>query len=87
MEEDEDSTGEPFYFFTFSMSAIDRLELLDPREAVQIEVTPSPIEKAKTTLKIAFEVGDLRAAHAFAMIPKLAPSALAAAETPAAAGH
>jgi hypothetical protein len=87
MEEDEDSTGEPFYIFTFSKSAIDRLELLDPREAVQIEVTPSPIEKAKTTLKIAFEVGDLRAAHAFAMIPKLAPSALAAAETPAAAGH
>ena len=75
MEEDEDSTGEPFYIFTFSRTAIDRLELLDPREAVQIELTPSPLEKARAPVKVAFEVGDLRAARAFALIPKPASTA------------
>jgi hypothetical protein len=86
LEEDEDAAGDPFYVFYFGNTAIERLELLDPREAVQIELTPSPIDKDKTPVKIAFEVGDLRAAHAFAMIPKGAASALAAAE-PASAGH
>ncbi len=69
-EEDEDASGNPFYVFYFGKTAIERLELLDPREAVQVELTPSPIDKGKAPVKVAFEVGDLRAALAFAMIPK-----------------
>jgi hypothetical protein len=86
-EEDEDASGNPFYVYYFGGSAIERLELLDPREAVQVELTPSPIDKGKTPVRIAFEVGDLRAAHAFAMIPKVSASALAAAEPAPTSGH
>ena len=86
LEEDEDAAGDPFYVFYFGTSAIERLELLDPREVVQVELTPSPIDKGKMPLKVVFEVGDLRAAHAFAMIPKVAVSSLAAAD-PTSGGH
>jgi hypothetical protein len=86
-EDDEDASGNPFYVFYFGKAAIERLELLDPREAVQIELTPSPIDKGKTPLKVAFELGDLRAAHAFAMIPKVVASSLAAAEPAPSGGH
>ncbi|HEX5006548.1 MAG TPA: hypothetical protein VFV70_05515 [Hyphomonadaceae bacterium] len=86
-DEDEDASGNPFYVFYFSKTAIERLELLDPREAVQVDLTPSPIDKDKAPVKVAFEVGDLRAAHAFAMIPKVSASALAAAEPPPSGGH
>jgi hypothetical protein len=86
-EDDEDSAGDPFYVFYFAGTAIERLELLDPREAVQVELTPSPIDKGKTPVKIAFEVGDLRAAHAFALIPKVSAPALAAAEPASSGSH
>lgn len=86
-EEDEDAAGNPFYVFHFGKAAIERLELLDPREAVQIELTPSPIDKGKTPIKVAFEVGDLRAARAFAMIPKVSASTLAAAGPAASGDH
>jgi hypothetical protein len=86
-EEDEDASGNPFYVFYFGKTAIERLELLDPREAVQVELTPSPIDRGKTPVKVAFEVGDLRAALAFAMIPKVSASALAAAEPDPSGGH
>ena len=85
MEEDDNSVGDWFYIYSFSASAIERLELLDPREAVQIELTPSPLEKNAATVVITFEVGDLRAARAFALIPKPAGAGLAAA--PPATGH
>jgi hypothetical protein len=86
-EEDEDVVGDPFYVFYFSETAIERLELLDPREAVQVELMPSQIDKGKTPIKITFEVGDLRAARAFALIPKVSAPALAAVEPLSAGGH
>ena len=44
--------------------------MLDPREAVQINIIPAPRAKDQTVRRVSFEVGDIRAAHAFAMIPK-----------------
>jgi hypothetical protein len=87
LEEDEDAAGDPFYVFYFGKRAIERLELLDPREAVQVELAPSPIDRGKSPVKVAFEVGDLRAAHAFAMIPKVSASSIAAAEAAASGRH
>ncbi|MDP3735880.1 MAG: hypothetical protein Q8R02_00730 [Hyphomonadaceae bacterium] len=87
MEQDTDSTGRPYYVFFFSPAAIERLEKMDPRESVSLELTPSPMSKAKEPTKIPIEVGDFRAAHVFALIPKPAVSALAAAEPAAAGGH
>ncbi len=86
-EDDEDAAGVPYYVFYFGKAAIERLEALDPREAFQVELTPSPLDKGKNPIKVVFEVGDLRAARAFAMIPKVAASALAAAEPAASRGH
>jgi hypothetical protein len=84
-EESEDSVGDPIYVFYFSPEALARVELLDPREMVHFEFTPSPMakDKEKTPVGIAFEMGDLRAARAFALIPKPAGSALAVAAPPA----
>ncbi len=86
MEEWEDNVGDWFNVYYFSPSAIERLEMLDPREAVQFEQTANPKADAKTKeralAKIVFEVGDFRAARAFAMIPAPAPSALASAASP-----
>jgi hypothetical protein len=75
----ENSVGEPFYVFFFSPTALDRVQKLDPRETVHFEFTPSPMARDKTAVSVSFEIGDLRAAHAFALIPKPAPSSLAAA--------
>jgi hypothetical protein len=86
-EEAEDSTGAPFYVFYFSPAAIERMERLDPRETVYVELTPSPMAKDKTPVSVAFETGDIRAARAFAMIPKPAQSALAAAPPAQTGGH
>lgn len=82
-EETENSTGDPIYVFYFSPEALARVELLDPREIVHLETTPSPMARDKTPVTVAFETGDLRAAHAFALIPKPAQSTLAAAAPPA----
>jgi hypothetical protein len=79
MDEHENAVGDWFYVYTFSPSAFERLSLLDPRETAQIELTPSPLEGKKAPIRITFEVGDLRAAHAFALIPKPTASGLAAA--------
>jgi hypothetical protein len=87
MEEDTDSTGKPYYVFYFSPKAIERLEQMDPRESVWLELTPSPMSKAKEPTKVPLEVGDFRSARTFALIPKPAASALAAAEPPVAGGH
>jgi hypothetical protein len=81
-EQSENSSGDPFYVFYFSAEALARMELLDPREMVHAEFTPSPMAKDKTPVTVAFETGDLRAARAFALIPKPAGSALAAAAPP-----
>jgi hypothetical protein len=90
VEEYENNVGDFYLIYYFAPSAIERLELLDPREAVQLELTPNPLKKDKTPVRINFEVGDMRAARAFAMIPKPPVSALAAAaaaEAPPAGGH
>jgi hypothetical protein len=86
-EESEDSVGDPIYVFYFSQAALDRMQLLDPREIVHLELTPSPMAKDKTAVTVAFETGDLRAARAFSLIPKLAQSAAPAAAPAEKTGH
>jgi len=68
-EQEEDSVGDQYFVYYFSAAALERLEALDPREAVQLELTPSPMSKDKTVVRVAFEIGDLRAAHYFCLIP------------------
>lgn len=87
VSEEEDSTGNEFHVFYFSPAAIARLEALDPRETVQIELTPPQREKDAKPARILFEVGDIRAAHAFARIPKPTYAAPPAAAGGKAAAH
>jgi hypothetical protein len=87
MEEWEDNVGDWFNVYSFPKSAIDRLDLMDPREAVEFELTPSRKAKDQTPVKIVFEVGDFRAARAFAMIPAPPVSQLAAAAAAAKAAE
>jgi hypothetical protein len=65
----KDVVGDPIWIFYFSEAAITRLESLDPREAVRIDLVPPQRAKDQTVKSVSFEVGDIRAAHAFAMIP------------------
>lgn len=82
----KDAVGDPIWILYFGANAITRLESLDPREAVQIDIVPSQRAKDQTVRRVSFEVGDIRAAHAFALIPKpeTAPLTEAAAAPPAA---
>jgi len=66
----KDADSQPIWIFYFSPAAITRLEALDPREAVQLDIVPSQRAKDQTVKRVVLEVGDIRAAHAFAMIPK-----------------
>jgi hypothetical protein len=79
MEEWEDNVGDWFNIYYLPKTAVERLEQMDPREAVEFELTPSRKAKDQTPVKIVFEVGDFRAARAFAMIPAPPVSQLAAA--------
>jgi hypothetical protein len=78
----KDPVGDPIWIFYFSPAAITRLEALDPREAVRLDVVPSQRAKDQKVKSVSFEVGDLRAAHAFSQIPPpeyaLAPDAASA---------
>lgn len=65
-----DSVGAAFQVYYFPASAIGRIEALDPREAIQLELTPSPREADRQILRINFEAGDFRAAKSFALIPE-----------------
>ena len=76
--------GEPIWIFTFDAGAIDQLELLDPREAVQVNLLPAPRAKDQAVRQVTFELGDFRAARAFAMIPKADFPTQTAAAAPAA---
>lgn len=67
----KDEVGNPIWIFAFNASAIDGLELLDPREAVQVVLNPAARAKDQKPKLITFELGDFRAARAFSMIPKL----------------
>lgn len=81
----KNEVGEPIWIFTFDDDAIDQLELLDPREAIQVNLLPAPRAKDQTVRQVTFELGDFRAARAFAMIPKADfATQTAAATTPAA---
>lgn len=82
----KNEVGDAIWIFTFDASAIDQLELLDPREAVQVNLMPAPRAKDQTVKQVTFELGDFRAARAFAMIPK-ADFATTPAATPAPAAH
>lgn len=66
----KDAVGEPIWVFTFNASAIALLEHLDPREAIQIDVIPPSRVERQGVKSVVLEVGDVRAAHAFAMIPQ-----------------
>ncbi len=68
--------NEPVYVFYFGQDAIDRIEALDPREAVTLELTPSPRAREQEPTRIVFEAGDFAAAHHFVMIPKPQPTAV-----------
>jgi hypothetical protein len=83
----KNEVGEPIWIFVFDASAIDQLELLDPREAVQVNLLAAPRAKDQTTRQVTFELGDFRAARAFAMIPKADFATQTAAEPTAPAGH
>jgi len=71
----KDEVGSPIWIFAFDVSAIDALEKLDPREAIQISLLPAARAKDQKTKNFTFELGDFRAARAFSMIPQDAPSA------------
>jgi hypothetical protein len=79
----KDEVGNLIWLFTFNASAIDGLEQLDPREAVQVNLNPAARAKEQTPKQITFELGDFRAAHAFSMIPKTEEAAVQ--QAPAAA--
>lgn len=66
----KDAVGEMIWVFSFNPSVINLLEQLDPREAVQVELIPPSRASSQDVRRIVFEVGDLRAARAFAMIPQ-----------------
>ena len=66
----KDAVGEAIWVFSFNPSVIALLEQLDPREAVQVELIPPSRAKDQAAKRIVFEVGDIRAARAFAMIPQ-----------------
>lgn len=62
--------SEPIYVFYFGEDAIERLETLDPREAVTLEVTPSHRDADQSPARYVFEAGDFAAARHFVLIPK-----------------
>jgi len=66
----KDAVGETIWVFTFNPSVTALLEQLDPREAVQVELVPPSRARDPAIRRIVFEVGDIRAARAFAMIPQ-----------------
>jgi hypothetical protein len=86
----KDEVGDPIWIFTFDAATIAALELLDPREAVQVNLNPAPRAKDQKVRQVTFEIGDFRAARAFSQIPKAdfaTTQAEAPAAAPAAGGH
>lgn len=80
----KDAVGEPIWVFTFNASAIALIEQLDPREAIEIDLIPPSRVADQGVKRIVLEVGDIRAARAFAAIPA---SQGAPAQTAAVAAH
>ena len=71
----KDEVGNALWIFAFDASAIEHLELLDPREAVQVNLLPAARAKDQKPKTFTFELGDFRAARAFSMIPVDTPAA------------
>lgn len=65
----KDAVGDPIWVFTFNTSAIALIEQLDPREAIQIDLIPPSRISDQGVKHVVLEVGDIRAARAFAAIP------------------
>jgi hypothetical protein len=66
----DDITRQPFLVYYFPAAVAARIEALDPRESIEVEVTPSPRASDQKVKSYLFEVGDFSAAVAFAMIPQ-----------------
>lgn len=64
-----DNLGDPIHVFYFSDAVLKRLEALDPREAIAVELAPAARQKGGAPQVIAFEVGDFLAARYFTQIP------------------
>ncbi|MBI1360978.1 MAG: hypothetical protein GC155_11930 [Alphaproteobacteria bacterium] len=69
-DSEDDITGNTYQVYYFSNDAIQRISALDPREAVLLELTPDPRAANQKPVRIAFEVGDFRAAMNFVQIPQ-----------------
>lgn len=68
--EEDDISGAAYRIYYFPAAAATLIEALDPREMIQVELTPDPRAADRTPARIDFEVGDFRAAHAFVRIPQ-----------------
>jgi hypothetical protein len=64
-----DNLGDAIHVFYFSDAVLKRLEALDPREAISVELAPAARDRAAKPVLIAFEVGDFLAAQYFTRIP------------------
>jgi hypothetical protein len=67
---EDDITRQPLLVFYFPAAVVSRIDALDPRESIEVEVTPSPRAADQKVKSYLFEVGDFSAAVAFAMIPQ-----------------
>lgn len=66
----DDITHKPFIVYYFPAAVAAHLALLDPREAIEVAVTPSPRAADQKVKSYLFEIGDFSAALAFALIPQ-----------------
>jgi len=70
VDRQDDITRQPFLIYYFPAAVVARIDALDPRESIEVEVTPSPRAPDQKVKSYLFEVGDFSAALAFAMIPQ-----------------
>ncbi len=71
LSHERDYLNQPIEVFYFSDEAQDRLEKLDPREAVELEIMPNARSADQKPVRILFEAGDFRAARLFSQIPAI----------------
>jgi len=69
LSHERDFLNQPVEVFYFSDEAQDRLEKLDPREAVELELIPNARTPDQKPVRIVFEAGDFKAARLFSEIP------------------
>lgn len=66
---ERDYLNQPVEVFYFSDEAQERIENLDPREAIELELAPSIRSPGQQPVRIVFEAGDFKAARLFSEIP------------------